>query len=115
VSVKDRTVLTTMVSFELCTNHMSGFMGPDKPSSFYNYYVKPHFPALYGAFTFGGKMRPRVKTSSQEQGPDFDIVGTCKWLSYVRASESQAYGVLIRFFLCRVYIDSSHRDTLGYE
>jgi hypothetical protein len=60
-------------------------------------------------------MRPRVKTSFWEQGPDFDLVGTCEWLSYVRASGSQAYGVLVRFFPCRVYIDSSHRDTLGYQ
>ena len=43
-------------------------------------------------------MRLRVKTSSREQGPDFDIVGTCEWLSYVRASGSQAYNVLVRFF-----------------
>jgi hypothetical protein len=60
-------------------------------------------------------MRPRAKTSSQEQGINFDLVGTCEWLSYVRASRNQAYGVLVRFFLCRVYIDLSHRDTLGYE
>jgi hypothetical protein len=60
-------------------------------------------------------MRPMAKTSSREQGPDFDIVGTCEWLSYVRASGSQAYGVLVRFFPCRVYIDSSRRDTLGYK
>jgi hypothetical protein len=60
-------------------------------------------------------MRPWGKTSSREQGPDFDIVGTCEWLSYVRASGNQAYGVLVRFFPCRVYIDLSHRDTLGYE
>jgi hypothetical protein len=33
----------------------------------------------------------------------------------VRASGSQAYDVLVRFFPYRVYIDSSHRDTLGYE
>jgi hypothetical protein len=33
-------------------------------------------------------MRPRAKTSSQEQGADFDIVGNCEWLSYVRASGS---------------------------
>jgi hypothetical protein len=52
-------------------------------------------------------MRPRAKTSSWEQGPDFDIVGTCEWLSYVRASGSQAYCVLVWFFPCRVYIDSS--------
>jgi hypothetical protein len=60
-------------------------------------------------------MRSRAKTSSQEQGPDFDLVGTCEWLSYVRASGGQVYGVLARFFPCWVYIDSSHRDTLGYE
>jgi hypothetical protein len=60
-------------------------------------------------------MRSRAKTSSREQGPDFDLVGTYEWLSNVRASGSQAYGVLVRFFPCRVYIDSSHRDTLGYE
>jgi hypothetical protein len=60
-------------------------------------------------------MRLRVKTSSREQGPDFDLVGSCEWLSYVRAFRSQAYVVLVRFFPCRVYIDSSHHDTLGYE
>jgi hypothetical protein len=60
-------------------------------------------------------MRPRAKTSSREQGPDFDIVGTCEWLSYVRASGSQAYGVLVRFFsLQGVYRFESPR-TLGYE
>jgi hypothetical protein len=50
--VKDHTVLALMARFELCTNHMSGFMGLDKPSSFYNYYVEPHLPTLCGAFTF---------------------------------------------------------------
>jgi hypothetical protein len=60
-------------------------------------------------------MRLRAKTSSQEQGPNFDIVGTCEWLPYVRASGSQAYSVLVRFFPYRVYINSSHCDTLGYE
>jgi hypothetical protein len=142
VSVKDRAVLAPMASLELCTDRMSGFMGPDKLSSFCNYYVKPHLPASCGAFTFRGRMRPRAKTLSREQGPDFascgaftfrgrmrpraktssreqepdfDIVGTCKWLSYVRASGSQAYDVLVRFFPCMVYIDLSHQDTLGYE
>jgi hypothetical protein len=60
-------------------------------------------------------MRPRAKTSSREQGPGFDLIGTCERLSYVRASGSLVYGVLVRFFPCRVYIDLSHRDTLGYE
>jgi hypothetical protein len=115
MSVKDRAVLAPMASLELCTDRMSGFMEPDKPSSFCNYYVEPHIPTSCGAFTFGGRVRPRAKTSSWEQGPDFDIVGTCEWLSYVRAFESQAYGVLVRFFPCRVYIDSSRCDTIGYE
>jgi hypothetical protein len=96
--VKDHTVFAPMASLELCTDRMSGFMGPDKPSSFCNYYVEPHLPTSCGAFTFGGRMRPRAKTSSWEQGPDFDLVGTCEWLSYVSASGSQAYGVLVRFF-----------------
>jgi hypothetical protein len=38
-------------------------------------------------------MRSMAKTSFREQGSDFDIVWTCEWLSYVRASGSQAYGV----------------------
>jgi hypothetical protein len=33
----------------------------------------------------------------------------------MRASRSQAYGVLVRFFPCRVYIDLSCRNTLSYE
>jgi hypothetical protein len=115
VLVKDRAVLAPMASFELCTDRMSGFMGPDKPSSFCNYYVEPYLPASCGAFTFRGRMRLRGKTLSREQEPDFDLVGTYEWLLYVRASESQAYGVLVRFFPCRVHIDSSHRDTLSYE
>jgi hypothetical protein len=52
VSVKDRTVLAPMASVELCTDRMSCFMGPDKSSSFCNYYVVPHIPASCGAFTF---------------------------------------------------------------
>jgi hypothetical protein len=115
MSVKDHTVLAPMVSLELCIDRMSGFMRPDKSSSFCNYYVELHLSASCGAFNFGGRMRPRIKTSSQEQGSDFNIVETCEWLSYVRASGSQAYYVLVRFFPYRVYIDSSHRNTLGYE
>jgi hypothetical protein len=98
MSVKDRIVLALMASLELCTNRMLDFMGPDKPSSFCNYYVEPYLPASCVAFTFGGRMRPRAKTSSQEQGSDFNLVGTCEWLSYVRASGSQVYDVLVRFF-----------------
>jgi hypothetical protein len=66
VSDKDHAVLAPMSSLELCTDRMSGFMGPDKPSSFCNYYVKPHLPASCDAFTFGVRMKPRAKTSSHE-------------------------------------------------
>jgi hypothetical protein len=115
VSIKDHAILALIASLELYTNRMSGFMGLDKPSNFYDYYVERYLPASYGAFTFGGRMSPRARTSSREQGPDFDIVETCEWLSYTRASGSQAYVVLVRFFSCRVYINSSHHDTLSFE
>jgi hypothetical protein len=76
VSVNDRIILAPMASLELCTDRISSFMGPDKPSRFCNYYVELHLPASCGAFTFGGRMRPGAKTSSQDQGFDFNIVGT---------------------------------------
>jgi hypothetical protein len=60
VSINDRVVLAPMTSFELCTNRMSGFYGPDKSSRFYNYLVEPHLLALCDAFTFGGRMRSRA-------------------------------------------------------
>jgi hypothetical protein len=66
VSVKDRVVLAPMTNLEFCIDRMSGFMGPDKPNSFCNYYVESHLSASCGAFTFGGRMRLRDKTSSQE-------------------------------------------------
>jgi hypothetical protein len=81
-------VLAPMASFELCTEVMSDFMGPGKLSSFYNYFIELHLHASCGAFTFGWRMRPRAKTSSREQGFDFDLVGTYERLSYVRASGS---------------------------
>jgi hypothetical protein len=115
VSVKEQVILAPMASLDLCTDSMSGFVGANKTSNFCNYYVKSHLPASCGAFTFGGRMRPRAKTSSQEQGPDFHPVRTSEWLSYVGASGSHVYGVLVRFFPCRVYIDLSHHDTLSYE
>jgi hypothetical protein len=98
VSVKDRAVLALMASLELCTYRMSGFIGPYKPSSFLTTMSKRTSLLHVVLLLFGGRMRPMGKTSSQEQGSNFNIVGTCEWLSYVRASGSQAYGVLVRFF-----------------
>jgi hypothetical protein len=48
VSVNDHVILASMTSFELCTDCMSGFMGPDKPSSFCNYFIEPHLPTSCG-------------------------------------------------------------------
>jgi hypothetical protein len=72
-------------------------MGPGKLSSICNYFIESHLPASCGAFTFRGRIRPSAKISSREQGLDFDLVGTCKWLSYVRP-QGHAYDVLVRFF-----------------
>jgi hypothetical protein len=58
-------------------------------------------------------MRLRAKTSSREQGPDFDLVWTCEWLSYMRASGSQAYDMLVRFFSCRMCISIRVTATLS--
>jgi hypothetical protein len=76
----------------ICTDHMSDFMGPDKPSSFCNYFVESYFPA--SRWFVGGTMRqpimtvrpddPGAKTLSREQGARLDLVGTCKWWLYVR-------------------------------
>jgi hypothetical protein len=52
MSIKGHTVLAPMASHELCTDRMSDFIGPDKPSSFCNYYIEPHLPASCGALTF---------------------------------------------------------------
>jgi hypothetical protein len=60
-----------MASLELCTDHMSSFMGPDKPSSFCNYYVEPHLPASCGAFTFWRKNRAEGQDFIQRAGAQF--------------------------------------------
>jgi hypothetical protein len=52
VSVKDRAILASMTSFKLCTDRMSGFMGPGKPSSFCNYFVESYLHASCGDGTF---------------------------------------------------------------
>jgi hypothetical protein len=48
----------------ICTDCISGFMGPDKPSSFYNYFVEPSLPA--SKWFVGGRMRQSRMTA----GPD---------------------------------------------
>jgi hypothetical protein len=63
VSVKDHAILALMASFELCTDRMSSFVGPGKPSSFCNYFVKPHLHASCGASTF--------RRGNEAEGQDF--------------------------------------------
>jgi hypothetical protein len=104
-----------MTSLELYTDRISGFMGPISRVAFITTISNRISLLRVMLLLFGGRMRSGARTSSREQGSDFDIVGTCEWLSYVRASGSQVYDVLVKFFPCRVYIDSSHHGTLGYE
>jgi hypothetical protein len=68
----------------ICTGRMSGFMGPDKPSSLVTT-SSNHTSLLWGALLEGqwGSLGWRLgwaslgaKTASQEQGPNFDLVGT---------------------------------------
>jgi hypothetical protein len=66
VLVKDCTILALMACLELYTDHMSGFMRPDKLSSFCKYYVVLHLLLRVVLLLFGGRMRPRAKISSQE-------------------------------------------------
>jgi hypothetical protein len=115
VSVKDHVILALMANFELCTGRISGLWVPISRVAFVTTMANRTSLLCVVLLLLEGRMRPRVKISSREQGPDFDIVGTCEWLSYVRVSGSQAYGMLVRFFPCRVYINLSRRDTLGYE
>jgi hypothetical protein len=55
VSVKERAILALMASLELCTDRMSGFMGPGKPRSFCNYFFESHLPASVWCFYFWRK------------------------------------------------------------
>jgi hypothetical protein len=66
VSVKDYTVLGLMASLELYTNHISGFMGPDKPNSPVTTSLNIT-PCLKDVV--GGAMRLRAKTSLMDRGP----------------------------------------------
>jgi hypothetical protein len=72
-----------------------GFMGLGKPSSPVT--TSPNrIPYLKDVV--GGRMRSRAKISPMDRGPILTEYGLLKRLSYVRASRSQAYDVLIRFF-----------------
>jgi hypothetical protein len=63
--VKDYTILPLMASLELCTNHTSGFMGPDKASSHVTT-SSNRIPCLKDVV--GGGMRLRAQTSPMDRG-----------------------------------------------
>jgi hypothetical protein len=66
MSDKDRVVLALMAGLELCTGHISGFMGPGKFSSPVT--TSPNrTPCLKDVV--GGGMRSGAKTSPVDRGP----------------------------------------------
>jgi hypothetical protein len=66
VSIKDCVVSALMASLELCIDHTSDFMGPDKPSSPLT--TSPNYTP-YLKDVVGGGMRSRAKTSPVDKRP----------------------------------------------
>jgi hypothetical protein len=64
--------------------------------------------------TVGSDDRWEPRLHPREQRPDFNLVGT-SWTIVIHEIHGDTYDVLVRFFPCRVYIDSNHCDTLRYE
>jgi hypothetical protein len=98
-------------------------MGPGKPSSLVTTLLKR--PSLLrGGFVVGEWGSPgwrlgRTIAESQDFilraetqfWPSRDFAEGCRTLD----PRGHAYEVLVRFFPYRMYTDSNHRDTLGYE
>jgi hypothetical protein len=93
VSIKDHFILATVGKLWFCTDCMLGFMGSGKPSSLV-ITLSNRTSLLRGGLMEGGWGSP----------------GCCAW-----DPKGHTYDVLVMFFLCRVYIDSNHHDTFGYE
>jgi hypothetical protein len=97
-------------------------MGLDKPSSSVTT-LSNHIPCFQVVYwreneatqddgQAGYRWEPRLIPEAEDRfwlSRDFTI-GCHTW-----DPGGHAYDVLARFFRCRVYIDSNHRDTLGYE
>jgi hypothetical protein len=107
----------------ICTDYMSGFMKPDKPSSpvttLLNRKSLLHGGLLKGEWGSPGWRPGRTIAGSQDFIP---AAGARFWLSRdftdgcrMWDPRGHAYDMLVRFFPSRVYINSSRRDTLGYE
>jgi hypothetical protein len=66
VSIKDRVVLALMVSLELCTDYISSFIGPSKPS---RHVTTSRNCTLCLKDVVERGMRSRAKTSPVDRGP----------------------------------------------
>jgi hypothetical protein len=56
-----------------------------------------------------------AKTSSWEQRPNFNLVGTSQTVVIHETPRATRMMCWLGSFPCKVYIDSSQHDTLGYE
>jgi hypothetical protein len=103
-----------MTSLYLYWQHI-GFYGADKPSSLVTTLLN---------HTFCFEMVCWRENEAPERQPGRVSLGAGDRLRlsrdftdgyYTWGFGSRTYDVLVRFFPCRVYINSSHHDTLGYE
>jgi hypothetical protein len=98
-------------------------MGAGKPNSFCNYFVESSLPTSW--WFIGGRIsQPKMTAGPDITGSQDFIPGVetrfrfSRDLRMIVVRETPAIArmhVLVRFFLCRVYIDSSRHDTLEYE
>jgi hypothetical protein len=119
VSIKDHVVLAPMASLD----HLSGFRGPGKPSSSVTTLLNRS--CLTSRWFSGERMRHQdddwverslvAKTSSREQSPEFDLVGTSLMVVVRETPGVTRTTCRLGSFPYRVYIDSSHHDTLRYK
>jgi hypothetical protein len=104
------------------TGCMSGFMGTGKPSSPVT--TSPNRISCFEVVCWRRNEAPGwqldwvllgAKTSSWEQGTNFDLVETSQMVVIRENLEVTCTMCWSGSFPCRVYIDSSRGDTLGYE
>jgi hypothetical protein len=107
----------------ICTDHMLGFMGPAKSSSPVTT-LSNRTSLLHGGLLEGEWGSPGWRPGQTIIGSQYFILraGARFWLSRDFTDGCRkwdpgghAYDVLVRFSPCRVYINSSCRDTLRYE
>jgi hypothetical protein len=106
----------------ICTDRISGFMGTGKSSSPVTT-LSNRTPCFVVACWMdneapgwrSGRVSLGAMTSYREQGTNFNLVGTSQMVVIRETPRVARIACWSGSFPCRVYIDSSHRDTLGYE